>query len=278
MITVVAVAAVFGVSQWSCQRTTTPNASTTTPSPTPMRAAAPAAVRHPLGSTAVQSVGALPPLPEADIVVMSTLGQLIGRKTALIHLRVDGLIQRAVATADNLTTSHTVVERWPVSHTTGQLKTEVRGGATVISPKNSERYDRLVKFVESVDTRGAVAWYVRLYPLFQQAYDDLGGPKKYFNDRLVEVIDDLLATPEIMEPLKVKLVETGGATKAVPAGEGGVYRYEDPTLEARSAGQKILLRIGPEHARTLKTKLVDVRSQIASGPAGAQNPSLSKAL
>ena len=37
--------------------------------------------------------------------------------------------------------------------------------------------------------------YKQYYPLFQQAYVDLGYPEGYFNDRLVEVIDHLLATP-----------------------------------------------------------------------------------
>ena len=51
--------------------------------------------------------------------------------------------------------------------------------------------------MESVDTGRLAALYVRFYPLFQQAYRDLGYPNGYFNDRLVEVIDHLLVTPEI---------------------------------------------------------------------------------
>jgi hypothetical protein len=47
-----------------------------------------------------------------------------------------------------------------------------------------------------------------------------------------------------------------------------IYQFEDPTLEARSAGQKILLRMGGAEARRLKAKLSDLRSQVARRPPG----------
>jgi len=37
--------------------------------------------------------------------------------------------------------------------------------------------------------------------LFQQSYEDLGYPGQYFNDRLVEVIDDMLKTPDVQGPI-----------------------------------------------------------------------------
>jgi len=42
--------------------------------------------------------------------------------------------------------------------------------------------------------------YFKLYSLFQQSYEDLGYPGQYFNDRLVEVIDDMLRAPEVQAP------------------------------------------------------------------------------
>ena len=65
----------------------------------------------------------------------------------------------------------------------------------VINPDNSQRYVALVLLAESVDAAAVAAAYRRMYPLFQQAYEELGYPGRYFNDRLVEVIDHLLATP-----------------------------------------------------------------------------------
>ena len=42
--------------------------------------------------------------------------------------------------------------------------------------------------------------YLHFYPLFQQAYQSLGYPNGYFNDRLVATIDNLLAAPDVSGP------------------------------------------------------------------------------
>ncbi|HVV52262.1 MAG TPA: DUF3014 domain-containing protein, partial [Polyangia bacterium] len=85
---------------------------------------------------------------------------------------------------------------------------------------------------------------------------------KYFNDRVVEVIDILLATPEISEPIAVQrfAAADGGASASA------LYVYKDPSLEARPAGQKILLRIGRDNAGKLMAKLREIRGEIAGGP------------
>jgi hypothetical protein len=66
----------------------------------------------------------------------------------------------------------------------------------------------------------------------------------------------------------VKLVQVPGATKPVRA----IYQFQDPSLEARSAGQKILLRMGGPEAARLKAKLADFRRQVARGPARPPSP------
>jgi hypothetical protein len=99
-----------------------------------------------------------------------------------------------------------------------------------------------------------VAVYVRFYPLFQQQYEELGYPGKYFNDRLVEVIDHLLAAPEVQGPIRVTQPKV-------------LYEFADPKLEALSAGQKIMVRMGAENAVKVKAKLREIRSALVSaGP------------
>ncbi|HKC44456.1 MAG TPA: DUF3014 domain-containing protein, partial [Burkholderiales bacterium] len=71
----------------------------------------------------------------------------------------------------------------------------------------------------------------------------------YFNDRLVEVIDHLLATPTVTGPIKL-------------ARPWVLYEYADPALESRSAGQKALIRMGPENAARLKAKLREIRQRV----------------
>jgi hypothetical protein len=98
--------------------------------------------------------------------------------------------------------------------------------------------------------------YKQYYPLFQQAYVDLGYPEGYFNDRLVEVIDHLLATPDVTGPVMLRRPSVN-------------YEFVDPELENRSAGQKMLIRIGPQNAAIVKVKLRELRNAIAKQEAAA---------
>lgn len=108
---------------------------------------------------------------------------------------------------------------------------------------------------------------MKLYPLFQQACQDLGDPQGYFNDRLVEVIDRLLATPEPAGPLAVRLTDVKGPI----ASQRPWVRHEfvDPALQALPAGSKMLLRMGPDNERRLKARPVQWRSAIPRESAGA---------
>jgi hypothetical protein len=236
----------------------------------PIAAVPPApAIRYPIGRGAARPPGALPPRDQADAYVKGALVDLLGRKAVLSFLNVDGFARRFVATVDNLGREHASSDLWPVNRTAGRIDTEAGADGPVISARNGERYAGLVGLIEAVGTRPAVALYLRLYPLFQQAYEDLGYPGKYFNDRVVEVIDDLLATPDLAGPIKVKRIEVEGAVKpaAQPEPASGLYVFADPTLEARSAGQRILLRIGRDNAAKIKAKLGDVRRQIIESAA-----------
>lgn len=123
------------------------------------------------------------------------------------------------------------------------------------------RYNAFVRFATGIDSAAVVALYVRMYPMLQQAYEDLGYPGKYFNNRLVEVIDQLLQTPEPEAPMELTLTRVKG-----PISENRPwlrYEYADPSMEARPAGQKILLRMGLRNTSALKGKLRDLRMRIA---------------
>jgi hypothetical protein len=226
------------------------------PAPPP---AAPPPIRNPIEGAA-RSGRPLPALGEEDDYVKKALIDLLGRKGVLSFLFLDGFARRFVATVDNLGNERAPVQLWPVNPTPGRFQAEPRTDGMVISDRNAARYTPLVRFVTAVDTRRAVALYKRLYPLLQQAYEELGYPGKYFNDRVVDVVDELLATPDLAGTVKVKPLEVQQEGKTVRP--PGLYQFEDPTLERRPAGQKILLRIGRQNAALLKAKLAEIRRQI----------------
>jgi hypothetical protein len=191
----------------------------------------------------------LPALNESDPAVKEALGRLWGEKTLERFFHLNEFIRRVVATIDNLPRQKVAQRLMPVKPVPGQFRFVGKGESLTVAPDNAARYAPYMKLVEAVDSAKLVAVYVRFYPLLQQAYQDLGYPKAYFNDRVVEVIDHLLAAPEM--PAEVKLVRPKV-----------FYQFADPDLERRSAGQKIMMRIGNENASTLKTKLREIRDEL----------------
>lgn len=236
------------------------------PSPAPSTGDAPAGIEHPVEEMAVETESepvVLPGLDESDDHVSRRLSGLIGQQNVLTFLQLDGFVRRVVATVDNLPRQQAPSAVWPVNPSPQRFMTlkEEGGGAETIHPDNSQRYVPLVRMVESVDTAKAVAVYRSLYPLFQQAYEELGFPGRYFNDRVVQVLDHLIATPVQSGPLAVTLVEVKGE---VPSTRPWTrYEFADPALESLSAGRKMLLRTGPDNHRRLQARLVDLRQRIA---------------
>jgi hypothetical protein len=165
----------------------------------------------------------------------------------IFHL--EQIVPRFVATIDNLPRQTVALSRMSVNPIGGNLETTQADGRILLRADNAARYDAYVRVMDQADTAKLVDAYVRYYPLFQKAYEDLGYPHGYFNDRLVEVIDHLLAAPDVPAPIALAQPRV-------------LYEFADPSLEQRSAGQKILMRMGPVNESRLKAKLRAIRSGI----------------
>uniref|UniRef100_UPI000D34D739 DUF3014 domain-containing protein n=1 Tax=unclassified Variovorax TaxID=663243 RepID=UPI000D34D739 len=232
------------------------------PAPPPAAAAQPTGPQNPVDALAPPDA-ALPKLADSDSRVMKALAELLGAKNADTFLRADGIVRRFVATVDNLAREHAPASAWPVQPTGQRFITQGEGEAQTIAPNNAARYNAAVLLAGSIEPAKAAAVYARLYPLFQQAYEELGYPGRYFNDRLIAVIDHLLQAPEPQGPVQVRLVEVKGE---VPSQRPWVrYEYVDPQLESLSSGQKIMVRMGSENERKMKASLRGLRQQLATG-------------
>jgi hypothetical protein len=205
----------------------------------PPKAEEPPPVEHPM--EAAKPAEPLPALDESDGAFGKALAAIVGDKPFAALFVPERLVRHIVTTVDNLPREEASVKRWPVRPVGSWLETTGEGESLTIGPKNSARYAAYVKVVKGLDAQRLAMKYREFYPLFQEAYRDLGYPQGHFNDRLVAAIDNLLATPEPKEPLR--LVQ-----------EKVRYQFADRDLERRSAGQKILLRIGPDNARVVKDR------------------------
>ncbi len=221
------------------------------PRPPAAEPAAEPAVRNPIPEST--DTKPLPALKDSDPEVLSSFTEVFGAKSVSQFLVPENVVRHIVVTVDNLPRKKVAVELRPIKPTPGATVVSTQGDVTTLSAANFERYTPLIKVLQGADTKTLANVYFRLYPLFQQAYEDLGYPGQYFNDRLVEVIDDLLRTPDIQGPIPLTQPKV-------------FYEYADPKLESLSAGQKLLLRMGPSNEGIAKAKLRELRKSIVNRP------------
>ena len=196
----------------------------------------------------------LPPLEESDSYFALALVEIFGPELQTL-LADEALIDKTVATVDNLTRGRIAEKIRPVGRLSGNfiVSAAADNGPYYLSPENYDRYRPLVSMLTGADLDELASTYRRFYPLMQEAFTQLGYPDGYFNDRVIEVIDHLLATPEPEEPIMLVQPHV-------------LYEFADPELEALSSGQKLLIRMGPAQAAEIKGFLTELRARIAQPP------------
>ncbi|HEY2684887.1 MAG TPA: DUF3014 domain-containing protein [Steroidobacteraceae bacterium] len=229
------------------------------PPPAPPAAASAAseseegAIQHPLPAASEAAQAPLPQLNDSDSSLRDALSQLAGAQAVGSYLKPDNVVRNMVVTIDNLTRAKLAVDKRPTTPVSGQFLASGDEVNATLDPKNYERYQPWVAVVQKLDAKKLAELYIHFYPLFQQAYQNLGYPNGYFNDRLVQVIDSLLATPTPSGPIQL-------------ARPNVMYTFSDPSLESRPVGQKLLLRMGPDNAAIVKEKLTELRAVITASP------------
>jgi Protein of unknown function (DUF3014) len=232
------------------------------PAPAPA-STAPPPIEHPIAAAqtgpAPATTTPLPRLDASDHAAATALAGLPGADGLASLLIAPALIPHIVATVDALPRQSIGISVVPLHTPAGAFVTDSANGKLQIGTGNYARYAPYMKLVQDVDARTLVAWYVHWYPLFQQAYRELGYPHGYFNDRLLAAIDDMLAAPNAQPPV------------ALVATQDGHYAFADPTWESLSVGQKLMIRVGPDNERALKVKLDQIRALLL-GKAPAASP------
>ena len=221
--------------------------------PAPVEPQADGSPRYPMpeapGDATSSELVELPALDDSDSYFLLEIGATFGPAIEALLLR-EGVIDRLVATVDNLPRGQLPEQIRPV----GQLQEPFRPDAgeadtLVLSYSSYSRYEALVAQIYYADIDAVYDTYRRYYPLFQKAYERLGYPNAYFNDRLIEVIDHLVETPMPDGPIVLTRPNV-------------LYEFADPDLEALSSGQKLMLRMGPANAATIKRLLQKFRERL----------------
>lgn len=190
----------------------------------------------------------LPQLNESDAEIRQALAGITGEEPLAQYLVMDQVISRVVASIDSLSSRQVPVHINPVMPAKGTFLVDEEGESIIMSERNFARYDGFVALLQNMDTGLMMTFYRRYVPLFQQAWEENGGLGS-FEYRMLEVIDELLQAPDITGPVYLTKPEA-------------VYLFEDPELEAMTAGQKVLVRMGRENAGEVKKKLEEIKEEI----------------
>jgi hypothetical protein len=206
----------------------------------------------------VATVEPLPLLNESDSSLLAELQQLRGE--GLLQLIVpQEVIRKFVLAVNNVAEGKVIHEYRPIVSPPPPFIAEsfsvvIEGTAADqerVSPKNFQRYEPYVTTLSLVDSDAAVSVYRRFYPLLEEAFLELGLKKPNFHSVLIAAIDNVLAAPDARGDLLLLRPKV-------------FYQYADPALETLPQTHKLMLRMGPENARSVKASLRQLRTRLVS--------------
>jgi hypothetical protein len=196
-----------------------------------------------------------PELAASDGMLREALAGIFGADPVEAFLIRERIVQNIVATVDSLDRDPIPVRFRAVAPVPELPVVASEGDAMWLDPANDARYTVHMHALAAADSGALAALYTRYHPLFQRAYEEMGYPGASFDARVLQVIDHLLAAPEPEGPIELVRPKV-------------LYRFADPELEALSSGHKLMIRLGPANAATVKDWLRELRAQLAAPRAG----------
>lgn len=190
----------------------------------------------------------LPPLTESDRLLREAIVDGLGGEGVRL-LRESDLVRRLVATVDSLPRAQVPAGMLPFKPLGDAFLVEHTVNGMFVSAANFRRYRPYVMLITALDPKAIATVYVRYYAWFQETYRMLGYPTGEFRQRLLEAIDDLLDAPDPDGPVEIVQPKV-------------LYEFADPELEGLSAGQKMMIRMGPENRRVLIAELREIRREL----------------
>lgn len=194
-----------------------------------------------------------PPLMESDNWFRTQLTDLVMGAPAIKKVVQENIISNFVVFIDNAAKGEIVRNFTPVVEPEGKFKATLLEGPEltyVLNEQSYKRYNVYADLITALPIEESSDLYDTLSPLVQEAYFELGYSSNDFDQKLVQTIDLLLATPVIDGDIKL-------VTPSV------VYEFADKKLEALLPIQKLFLRMGPTNQRKIIPVLKDIKAKLA---------------
>ncbi len=184
----------------------------------------------------------LPLLEESDPFIRGAVATLSARPELVRWLATDSLVERFVATVDNVARGESPRKHLGFLAPKGRFEVAEAEGEVRANPATYDRYDLLTQVILSLDTEGVAETYAQILPLLDEGYQRLGYPAGAFENVLAQAFQRLnrVAVAPDAPALEPRLKS---------------YHFADPELEALGEAEKHLLRLGPENGRQVQLKL-----------------------
>jgi len=191
----------------------------------------------------------LPGLDDSDNFFRDLL--LTEKNTATLRawLEREDLIRRSASYIDGLARGSLLGKIFPLNAPEGQFTTHRQADVIWLNAGNYERYNNTVNVLMALDMQQMAQIFHLIRPLLESAFAELGYQPRQMDGIILQSIDNILATPVIVEPLQL-------------VRESVAYKFADPELEALLPLQKQLLRAGPENTQRLQQQAMALREAL----------------
>ena len=191
----------------------------------------------------------LPALGASDVVVRGLVAAASAHPQLAAWLVPDDLIRRFVQAVVDVSMGSSPIAPMEMLIPQEPFLVQPSGDSLLMDPRSPRRYDLLAEVFGSVDSEAAAVVYRRLLPLFEEAYQELGIAEERFEEVLARAIENLLAVEVPEGPHEVRVAV-------------GRFVYADRAIESLTPAEKHMVRMGPENARRLQEKLLEISQEL----------------
>lgn len=200
-------------------------------------------------TTPVMKAPQLPSLDNSDDFVRDRLLLIKHRADVETWLNTDDLIRRTASYMDGLSRGVVLSKIFPLTAPEGNFTTHREGEIIWLNAGNYERYNSTVAAIISLDMKSMAKMFHFIRPLLESAFAEMGYRPRQMDGIILQAIDNILATPMIVEPIKLTR-------------DSVAYQFADPDLEALQPIQKQLLRTGPENTQRLQQQALALKDAL----------------
>ncbi len=185
----------------------------------------------------------LPELDNSDSLVRQVAPSVSSHPVFVSWLAPDELIRTFTLLIDNISRGDLI--RKHLKHFAPKQRFKARelaDGVYITDPTSYRRFDLFVEIFDSIEPRIFTALYLKLQPLFQEAYGELGYPDQDFDKVILAAADIILAAPVITRTLKFDRPSV-------------MFKFNDKKMEDLNDVHKQMIRMGPKNTKKIQAKI-----------------------